>query len=150
MPEVWIPHDAWILVGDGRKALMLRNAGTPQRPSLEVIDVLCDRGNPPTHEQGSDRPGRVIQSGLGRRSAVAQTDWHEMAEQKFATTIAARLKAAADEGRFKQVILVAPPPTLAVLRKQLDEKTRERVVAEIDKDLTKHPVPEIVRILTGD
>jgi hypothetical protein len=30
MQEIWIAHDTWILVGDGRKALMLRNDGTPQ------------------------------------------------------------------------------------------------------------------------
>jgi hypothetical protein len=29
MQEIWIAHNAWILVGDGRKALMLRNEGTP-------------------------------------------------------------------------------------------------------------------------
>ena len=149
MQEVWIPHDTWILVGDGRKALVLRNAGTPQRPSLEVIDVLRDHGNPPTHEQGADRPGRVMQSNLGRRSAVEQTDWHEIAEDKFVATIAARLKAAANEKRFEQIILVAPPQTLAALRKQLDGKTQQRVVAEVGKDLTKHPVPEIARLLTG-
>jgi protein required for attachment to host cells len=44
---------------------------------------------------------------------------------------------------------VAPPPTLAALRKQLDGKTQQRVVAEVGKDLTKHPVPEIARLLTG-
>jgi protein required for attachment to host cells len=149
MQEIWIPHDTWILVGDGRKALMLRNAGTPQRPTLEVLDVWRDHGNPPTREQGSDRPGRVMQSNLGRRSAVEQTDWHEIAEEKFAATIASGLKAAAEQKRFDQIILVAPPATLAALRKHLDEKIQTRILAEVGKDLTKHPVPEITRLLTG-
>jgi len=149
MREIWIAHDAWILVGDGRKALMLRNSGTPQRPNLDVIDVLNGGDNPPTHVQGTDRPGRVMQSTLNRRSAVEQTDWHEIAESRFAATIASRLNAAAQENRFEHLVLVAPPNMLAALRKHLDSKVLPRVVAEIDKDLTKHPVPEITRLLTG-
>jgi protein required for attachment to host cells len=149
MGELWIAHDTWILVGDGRKALMLRNDGTPQKPSLQVVEVLQDDENPPTHEQGTDRPGRSFQSMSSRRSAVEQTDWHEIAEERFATNVASKLGRAADGNQFEKLILVAPPNTLATLRKKLDAKTTERVVAEIDKDLTKHPVPEIARVLTG-
>jgi len=149
MGELWIAHDTWILVGDGRKALMLRNDGTPQKPSLQVVEVLNDDENPPTHEQGTDRPGRSFQSMSSRRSAVEQTDWHEIAEERFATNVASKLGRAADGNQFEKLILVAPPNTLATLRKKLDAKTTERVVAEIDKDLTKHPVPEIARVLTG-
>lgn len=149
MKELWIAHNTWILVGDGRKALMLKNDGTPQNPSLNVIDVLKDDANPPTSEQGTERPGRVMQSNLNRRSAVEQTDWHEIAEDRFAATVAAQLDAAAERGEFEKLVLVAPPNTLAALRKKLDAKTAQRVVAEIDKDFTKHPVPEIARLLTG-
>lgn len=149
MKELWIAHNTWILVGDGRKALMLKNDGTPQNPSLNVIDVLKDDANPPTSEQGTERPGRVMQSNLNRRSAVEQTDWHEIAEDRFAGTVAAQLDAAAERGEFEKLVLVAPPNTLAALRKKLDAKTAQRVVAEIDKDFTKHPVPEIARLLTG-
>jgi protein required for attachment to host cells len=149
MKELWIAHDTWILVGDGRKALMLNNDGTPQKPSLNVIDVLKDDPNPPTSAQGSDRPGRVMQSNFAKRSAVEQTDWHEVAEERFAATIAATLNAAAKENRYEKLILVAPPNTLAALRKNLDAQTAKRVVAEVDKDFTKHPVPEIARLLTG-
>lgn len=149
MGELWIAHDTWILVGDGRKALMLRNDGTPQKPSLQVVEVLNDDENPPTSEQGADRPGRVMQSKTNRRSAVEQTDWHDIAEERFATSVASKLGSAANENRFEKLILVAPPNTLATLRKKLDPKTAERIVAEVDKDLTKHPVPEIARVLTG-
>jgi protein required for attachment to host cells len=149
MQEMWIAHDTWILVGDGRKALVLRNAGTPQQPSLELVDVLHDGANPPTREQGTDRPGRVIQSAIGKRSAVEQTDWHEIGEDRFAATVASRLAAAANQKRFEQIILVAPPATLAALRKQLDGKMQARISAEVGKDLTNHPLPEIARLLAG-
>jgi protein required for attachment to host cells len=149
MRELWIAHGTWILVGDGRKALVLQNSGTPQEPSLAVLNVLKDQDNPATHTQGADRPGRVMQSNLGRRSSVEQTDWHEIAEIKFAETVASRLNAAARDNRFDKLILVAPPHTLAALRKSLDSKTAQYVVAEVAKDLTKHPVHEIARVLTS-
>jgi protein required for attachment to host cells len=90
-----------------------------------------------------------MQSAVTGRSAVEQTDWHEIAEEQFAASVASKLNEAALQNRFEKLIIVAPPNSLAALRKNLDPKTSQRVVAEIDKDLTKHPVPEIARLLTG-
>ena len=41
MKEVKMPHDAIVLIGDGRKALFLRNHGDEKFPDLriEVVDV---------------------------------------------------------------------------------------------------------------
>ncbi len=50
-----IPHDAIVFVGDGRKALFLRNAGDEKFPNLKTVQVFVDQ-NPATHDQGSDRP----------------------------------------------------------------------------------------------
>jgi protein required for attachment to host cells len=147
MDQIWLPHDAWILVGDGRRALLLRNAGTPQRPSLDVLNVLRDGKNPPTREQGAERPGRVMQSLTGIRSAVEQTDWHEIVEKNFAREIAGKLNSAAHAGRFQRLVLIAPPRTLSELRAHLHPESKKRIIVEIDKDLTKHPVPEIARLL---
>jgi protein required for attachment to host cells len=149
MENLHIAHDAWVLIGDGRKALFMRNAGTPQKPDLEVIDVLEDKDNPPTREQGTERPGRTMESTTARKSAMEQTDWHTRAEEKFAETVAAKLDAQARVGKFDRLIVVAPPPTLATLRKSFHANTQELIVAEVPKDFTNHPAPEIARLLTG-
>ena len=57
MSKLAIPHDALVFIGDGRKALFLRNAGDAKYPDLKVERVFAEE-NPPTHEQGTDRPGR--------------------------------------------------------------------------------------------
>jgi protein required for attachment to host cells len=44
---------------------------------------------------------------------------------------------------MKEIILIAPPRVLGELRKQLSAKARTKVKGEIDKDLTRHPIPEI-------
>ena len=58
MDKLKIPHDAFVLVGDGRKALFLRNEGDEKYPNLKTERVLEDV-NPLTHEQGSERPGHI-------------------------------------------------------------------------------------------
>jgi protein required for attachment to host cells len=47
-----IPHDGIVFVGDGRKALFLRNEGDEKYPNLKTERVFLDH-NPPTHEQGT-------------------------------------------------------------------------------------------------
>jgi protein required for attachment to host cells len=50
---------------------------------------------------------------------------------------------------IKAIVIVAPPRTLAELRHVMHADVRHRVIAEIDKDLTKQPVWEIEKHLAG-
>ena len=150
MNKLKIPHDALVFVGDGRKALFLRNHGEEKFPNLRTEKVFEDE-NPPTHEQGSDRPGRVSEAALaGRRSAVEPTDWHDIEEHRFARKVAAAMEQVIRAGKTKALIIVAPPRTLAELRNVFHSDVKACVLAEINKDLTRHPVAEIERHLTGD
>ncbi|MGA8990536.1 MAG: host attachment protein, partial [Rhodoplanes sp.] len=49
MAKLNIPHDAFVFVGDGRKALFLRNEGDEKFLNLKTERVLRDQ-NPPTRE----------------------------------------------------------------------------------------------------
>ena len=63
-----IPHNALVFVGDGKKALVLRNEGDAQLVNLKTERVFTD-ANPATRDQGADRPGRSFSSvGAGRSS----------------------------------------------------------------------------------
>lgn len=135
----------WAVVADGAKALILVNEGTDARPVMSVLDKARLDSNPPTREQGTDRPGRMPDPGAGQRSAMEVTDWHELAEAGFLRDFAERLNRAAEAGRFERLILVAPPKALGTLRPALGAATRSRIVAEIGSDLTGHPVSEIER-----
>ena len=73
MHKTTVPHDALIFVGDGTRAVFFRNRGSIQRPDLAVEAVLRQE-DPPTREQGTDRPGRVHSSVGSQRSAVEDTD----------------------------------------------------------------------------
>jgi protein required for attachment to host cells len=145
MNKLAIPHDAFVFVGDGRKALFLRNAGDEKFPNLVTERVFTDE-NPPTHEQGSDRGGRAFASAHATsRSAMETTDWHEIEEHRFAQRVSAALETLVRERGAPKLVIVAPPRTLADLRHALHPDVKALIVGEIDKDLTKHPVWEIER-----
>jgi protein required for attachment to host cells len=145
-----IPHNALVFVGDGRKALFLRNDADARFPNLRTERVF-EAENPPTREQGSDRPGRVSEAALtGRRSAVESTNWHDIEEHRFARTVAAAMEELVRTNKANALIVVAPPKTLAELRNAFHSDVKACIIAEINKDLTKHSIGEIEKHLTSD
>jgi protein required for attachment to host cells len=141
-----IRHNALVLVADGRKYLLLRNTGDFRHVTLSH-EGGGEKANPATHEQGSDSPGRAFFSAGTARSAMEEVDWHQIEEDRFAGRTADLLGALAAEGKFEELIAVAPPKTLAALRECWGHPVASRLAGEIPKDLTKHPVEEIARIL---
>jgi protein required for attachment to host cells len=104
--------------------------------------------NPPTHEQGNDRPGRVFKrAGTNLRSGVEQTDWHEIEQHRFTQRVAVAMEGLIREREAKALVVVAPPRTLADLRLSFHPDVQSRIIAEIAKDLTKHPIGEIEKHL---
>lgn len=135
-----IDHDALVMVVDGGKMLLFRNAGDDAYPKLEVEQAM-EQNNPPDREQASDAPARN-QTGLARGS-VEQTDFHDLNEERFATEAAALLNKRALANEFEQLIIVASPQTLGQMRKHYHKELQSRLVGEVAKDLTGHPVPDI-------
>jgi protein required for attachment to host cells len=149
MTHLKLAQGAWVVVGDGQKALFLINEGDEVYPNLRRLSVEMHK-DPPTHEQGSDAPGRVYSS-VGRgRSAVEETDWHEVEKERFADSIAEHINKAAQLAAFKQLVIVAPPKVLGDLRREFSKETETKILAEIPKDLTHHTIAEIERLLTAE
>jgi len=143
-----IPHDALVFVGDGTRAVFLRNHGTIQKPNLAVESIL-QQHNPPNSEQGTDRPGRVHARMGPSRSAVEDTDWHQLAQDRFASEISQALYRLAHANRFQRLIVVAPPKILGTLRKNFHKQVRERLEAEVAKEVATHHLNDIVRELAS-
>jgi protein required for attachment to host cells len=148
MSAVKLPEGAWVVVCDGRKALVLENIGDADYPDLRMRDV-DKQADPPTSQLGTDRPGRSHQSANNRRSSMEETDLHEQAEVEFLNDLVRRLDAALLSKTVKDLIIVAPPRALGALRKVYSDHIRSALVAEIDKDLTTMPVDQIEKHLVG-
>lgn len=145
-----IPRDALIFVGDGQKALFLRNKGDSAVPDLSVERVFTDQ-NLPTHEQGSDRPGRAFKrAGTNLRGSVETTDWHELEKHRFAGRVATAMEGLVRTQGIEKIIIVAPPRTLADLRQAFHASVKGKIIAEVGKDLTSDPVGQIQKHLAHE
>jgi protein required for attachment to host cells len=142
MRKASIPHDALVFVGDGTRAVFFRNRGTIQKPDLAVETVL-QQENPPTREQGTDRPGRVHARIGPARSAVEDTDWHRLAEDRFAVETADALYRLAHANHFQRLIVVAPPKVLGTLRKAFHKEVQDRLEAEVTKEVASYSLSDI-------
>lgn len=146
MAGLRLKHDCWVLVADGERALFLRNGGDATYPNLSVVREIEEQ-NPPTHEQGADRPGRFHDGPSPHRSAVEDTDWHRLAKERFADELAERLYPPAHKGEIKDLVIVAPPLVLGEPRKKLHKEVVDRIVAELPKTVTNHPLHKIEEML---
>jgi protein required for attachment to host cells len=148
MTGLSIREGEWVVVCDGAKALVLQNVGDTKFPTLKTIEVF-EQKDLPTHEQGTDQPGRAFNSASNLRSAVGQTDWHDQAERAFLTQLVHHLDAAVGAGKTKSVVMIAPPRALGMLRPVYSHGLKGAIRAELDKDLVKMPVHEIEKRLSG-
>ncbi len=134
-----------ILVADGAHALVLSNEGDAASPNLKLVRAY-EQDNPATRDQGVDKPTRTNDS-FGRRSSIETTDWHRVAEDQFMQRIAGDMAKDLARGDFEAFVLVAPPIALGEFRKAASGALAKATILEIDKDLTRHPVSEIEKII---
>lgn len=144
-----LDHGTWVLIADGEKALFLENITDAEDPHLQVWREE-EQDNPPTREQAANRRGRQQESVGNRRSAYEDTDWHELAKERFADELSDILYEKAHKGAFDHLVIVAAPQVLGDLRDKLHQEVTRRVVGEVDKNLTNHPVHEIETILKSE
>ena len=146
MTGVRLKHGVWVIVADVEKALFLKNEGDATYPNLNVVRELHEE-NPASREQGTDQPGRMSDGPSSHRSAVEEVDWHRIAKERFADEISERLYKMAHRGDFEEIVLIAPPLVLGEMRKKLHKEVESKVIGEVAKTLTGHPVYEIEKIL---
>ena len=138
----------WVIVCDGKKALILENAGDEKFLNLKTREVQ-EHADPKTSDLGTDEPGRSFSSVGSGRSAVEQTDWHRQEEERYLQKLVSQLDHSVKVGEVKSLVIVAPPRALGVLRQAYSHNLRAAVHAEIDKDLVRIPVHEIEKHLAG-
>ena len=133
----------YVLIADGARArlFVVEERTAVLKPALgqEFIGT-----NLPSREIASDRPGRSFDSaGSGRHAMEPPTDPHRHAERVFAQEVAAVLEDARRRNEFQRLVVVAPPKALGDLRGVFSDALRNRVIAELHKDLTKVAIHDL-------
>lgn len=141
-----LPNDTIVLVADGSRMLLLRNHGDDLHPDLRVISHR-EIDNPPNRELLADAPGVGFSSTYRGRDTFSKSEPHQAVEDCFAAEAVAALARVA-KCASSGLVVVAPPHALGEMRKHYNEAIRKCLVAEIDRDLLKHPVDEITRHLS--
>ena len=136
-----------VLVADGRKMLFLRNHGNTSKLDLRV-EARYHQDYPAIPDPTSADPGRGFACVGSRRSTMEETDFHQIEEDRFAAETADQLRKRALGGDFESLVVVAPPRSLGELRKHYHQEVANRIVDEIDEDLTGRPIDEIEAALT--
>lgn len=125
----------WILVADRSRARILHAIRDRKGPFSTLASFVHEEGRLQRHEMESDSPGQAYRAG-GARSVVEP---HEDPEHRHARVFAAELTdhldRAGQENRFDQLVVIAPPGFLGVLREQWTARIKSRITQEFDKEL---------------
>ncbi|MFL5259056.1 MAG: host attachment protein [Hyphomicrobiales bacterium] len=133
MAKPRIKHNTWVVAADGGRALVMRNEGDAEFPRLAVLR---------TYGEASGQGGPA-----GPQARSDEETGRPRGEDRLMRELAGDLLAGLRKGEFSSLIIAAAPIALGELRRQMHEELKPAILAEVDKDLTKMPVPEIAAAL---
>jgi len=133
----------WILVANQAEARIYSSDQLPG--SLSLVDVLLNKqGTAHPRDLTSDAPGRAFDStGSGRHAMEPNTSVKDQQRRRFVKVMVDRLQAAHLKGDFAQLVLLAAPAVLGVIRKSLNADLKNTVIKEIPKDVIGQEVGKI-------
>lgn len=136
----------WILVADtGRGQLFTTELREHAWQVVKEFEHIAGRESSREIENTSP-PGRMQQGDAqgGRRTALEPRTWPKEAEaEHFAQRLVDFLEDAVAKRDYDQLVLVAPPHFLGMLKKMLGQQSAKKLLTSIDKDLSKLPAAEI-------
>ncbi len=141
-----LPHNALVLVADGRKMLFFRNQGDEEQIDLRTEAHEAREGRKDSDIK-TDAPGAIHQSAGYGRSTYEETDFHQQEEDRWIKDAAEELKDRALRNDFDALAIVAPPKALGVLRKCLHKEVEKRILCTANKEMSGRPVPDIEALL---
>ena len=134
----------WYVITDGGRARIVqkRDAQDAFETLREFVSSDIHRH---THELGTERPGRTHESANSAHHALQpRQDLHRANKRNFVYEVAQALNEANNLDDFDRLILAAPAHALNELNHALDAPTKQKVAAQLQKDLTNVPNADLV------
>lgn len=129
-----IPHGTLIAVADGVRLELFRNNGD------EINLKLSPQPAPGLDAHGKDSGGR-------HRSSTANPDRHLQEEDSFAAAAVGWLNHQAIGGHIENLVVIAAPRALGEMRRHYHVTLKDKLIAELSKELTGQPAAAIEREL---
>ena len=136
-------NTTWVVVADNERARFLTKK-PGEKILIEIDDLVHPEARIHERDLSSDKPGRSYDSGgSGRHSMEQKTDIKKHDALTFAGCIADRLEQGRNDHEYQQLVLIAPPEFLGLLRKQLSDQCTKLVKQTFDKDLSLETISKI-------
>ena len=137
---------AWVLVADSTQARVLER----QKKGLALVEELS---HPESREQGQDLIGNrpnENQHTMERNMKGAETNGlREVESRRFAHEVADFLSVAHSRNRFAELVVVADPRFLGMLRAEIGKPVAERVTASIAKSAVRLKPDEVDKLVAA-
>jgi len=135
--------NTWILVADGAHARIF-NADTAKSTLSEIESMIHPESQLHEQQLTSDLPGRQAGGATGSHHSVSsETDPKKYEADVFAKALCKHLEAAHNAHKFRQLIAVAAPAFLGLLRAEMSSNISKVITLEIDKDIVEQDVDSI-------
>ena len=137
----------WILVAN-RSGASLFESNWPGETIRRLQDIPHPQGRLQNSEIDSDKPGRAFDSmGEGRHGMSKEHGATEKVAQQFARELAELLNKNRNTNVYDQLILMAEPKFLGLLRAALDSNTAALVVQTVNKELLEVSPEDVISYL---
>ena len=136
-------RSTWVVVAHRAGARILEHRGPGKGLSL-LRQLDHAEGRLRSGELITDRPGRGSdRAGSGSHAMSTEVSAHEHLAGVFARELAGVIDSARSDNRFRDVVLVAEPRFLGLLRGALDGVTATTVAGTVSKDLAHLEVRDL-------
>jgi len=143
-----VAGSTWVAVCNGWRAQVYEWV-RPDGPLLQLQVMVHTESRSKNLDITTDKPGctqRRTRDGK-RGSMVPRTYPKEVERQMFAREVAGFLSSRAKRGEFIDLVLVAPPRFLGLLRELLCDLPQAMAIQTVDKDLTAFKPQELIKTL---
>ena len=133
----------WILVANQAEAQIYSSGQVPR--NLLLVDTLVNEaGTAHARDLVSDAPGRAFDHfGSARHSMEPHVGVKQEQRRRFVKEMVGRLEEGHLKGDFDQLVLLAAPAVLGVIRKTLTAELVKSVIKEIPKDVIGQSIDKI-------
>ena len=131
-----------IVVADNCRARIF-TAEAPASPLEEIEALAHTESRLHDRELTSDLPGKIKGEGKMGHAFEQATDPKKHEADVFAHYVAQYLDDAHDDKQFEQLLIIAEPSFLGLLRNQLSEQIKRLVCFELSKNITTHSTKDI-------
>jgi protein required for attachment to host cells len=125
------------IIADGEYVRFVRPAEDNSLHDEAVVESFS--GQTPPADLAPEQPDASHTGSADDPALNPRRDLHGLEKGKFATTVAQWLDALAANEVFDELVIVAPPKTLAAIRANLNQTTAAQIVGTLPKDLMKVP-----------